>query len=52
MVKEISSCTQILQDIEGPPIEAFFVYPAELRATRRVTAFRDFILQKVKNFEF
>ena len=52
MVKEISSCTQILQDIEGPPIEAFFVYPAELRATRRVTAFRDFILEKVKNFEF
>ena len=52
MVKEISSCTQILQDIEGPPIEAFFVYPSELRATRRVTAFRDFILEKVKNFEF
>jgi DNA-binding transcriptional LysR family regulator len=52
MVREISSCTQILQDIEGPPIEAFFVYPAELRSTRRVTVFRDFILQKVKNFEF
>ena len=52
MVKEISTCEQILKDIEGPPIEAFFVYPAELRATKRVTAFRDFILEKVKNFEF
>jgi DNA-binding transcriptional LysR family regulator len=52
MVREISSCTQILQDIEGPPVEAFFVYPSELRATRRVTAFRDFILEKVKNFDF
>ena len=52
MVREIGSCQQILKDIEGPPIEAFFVYPAELRATKRVTAFRDFILEKVKNFEF
>ena len=52
MVRQISSCSQILQDIEGPPVEAFFVYPAELRATRRVTVFRDFILQKVKNFDF
>ena len=25
MVKEISTCEQILKDIEGPPIEAFFV---------------------------
>jgi DNA-binding transcriptional LysR family regulator len=52
MVREISSCNQILHDIEGPPVEAFFVYPAELRATRRVTVFRDFILKKVKNFDF
>ena len=52
MVRELGGCEQILKDIEGPPIEAFFVYPEELRAQRRVTAFRDFLLEKVKNFQF
>ena len=52
MVSELGGCEQILKDIEGPPIEAFFVYPEELRAQRRVTVFRDFLLEKVKNFQF
>ena len=52
MVRELGGCEQILKDLEGPPIEAFFVYPEELRATRRVTVFRDFLLEKVKNFQF
>ena len=52
MVRELGECEQILSDLEGPPIEAFFVYPEELRATRRVTVFRDFLLEKVKNFQF
>ena len=42
----------IRDSLEGPPIEAFFVYPDELRATRRGTVFRDFLLEKVKNFQF
>ena len=31
----------------GPPIEAYFVYPEELRSSKRIAVFRDFLLRKV-----
>ena len=31
----------------GPAIEAYFVYPEELRASKRISVFRDFLLRKV-----
>ncbi|MCB1970445.1 MAG: LysR family transcriptional regulator [Geminicoccaceae bacterium] len=38
---------RVLSDIEGPGFTAYFVYPEELRSSRRVSAFRDFLLEKV-----
>ena len=31
----------------GPPNEAYFVYPEELRSSKRISVFRDFLLRKV-----
>ena len=31
----------------GPPNEAYFVYPEELRTSKRISVFRDFLLRKV-----
>ena len=31
----------------GPEVEAYFVYPEELRTSKRIAVFRDFLLRKV-----
>ena len=33
--------------LTGPPNEAYFVYPEELRSSKRISVFRDFLLRKV-----
>ncbi len=44
---EGSNLTRILSHIEGPKIEAYFVYAAEMRHSKRLKVFRDFLLRKV-----
>jgi len=38
---------RILTDLKGPKIDAFFVYPEELRNSKRVAVFRDFLLARL-----
>lgn len=44
---EDSDLVRVLPELAGPPIEAYFVYPEELRNSKRITVFRDFLLRKV-----
>ncbi|MFC4350618.1 LysR family transcriptional regulator [Fodinicurvata halophila] len=47
MIQEDSDLVKILPDMEGPRIDAYFVYPEELRGTQRIEVFRDFLLRQV-----
>ncbi len=38
---------RVLPDLEGPTFTAYFIYPSELRHSKRVAVFRDFLLEKV-----
>lgn len=38
---------QVLPGTEGPAIEAYFVYPEELRQSARVAVFRDFLVREI-----
>jgi DNA-binding transcriptional LysR family regulator len=38
---------RVLPDLEGPTFDAYFVYPEEMRASKRVSVFRDFLLRKL-----
>jgi DNA-binding transcriptional LysR family regulator len=38
---------RLLPELEGPFFDAYFVYPEELRASKRVGVFRDFLLRKI-----
>ncbi len=38
---------RIMPDLEGPTFTAYFVYPEELKTSKRVAVFRDFLLEKV-----
>ena len=47
-----SSLVQIDLPIEIPQFDTYFVYPEELKETKRVTVFRDFIVAKAKEWSF
>lgn len=38
---------RILPEIHSPLAEAFFVYPEELRSSKRISVFRDFLLEEL-----
>ena len=38
---------RVLPDRQGPPFEAFFTYAEELRYSKRIGVFRDFLLSEV-----
>jgi len=43
---------QVLPELEGPQFDAYFVYPEELRTSKRIQVFRDFLLRKVAEARF
>jgi len=43
---------QVLPALEGPQFDAYFVYPEELRASKRIQVFREFLLRKVAGANF
>ena len=43
---------QIDLALETPEYETYFVYPEELKETKRVTAFRDFLVSKAREWSF
>jgi DNA-binding transcriptional LysR family regulator len=47
MANEHTDLVRVLPELTGPPVEAFFVYPEELRSSKRISVFRDFLLRKV-----
>ena len=51
MVLGSSNLVRVLPEVEGPRIDAYFVYPEELRNSKRIQVFRDFLLRKVAETE-
>lgn len=46
-LQEGRGIVQVLPETEGPSIEAYFVYPEELRQSARVAVFRDFLVREI-----
>lgn len=44
--------SKVLSDIPAPTTEAYYVYPLELRNSRRVAVFRSFIERKINEYGF
>src|SRR5262249_9074772 len=47
MAAEMPDLIRVLPEVSGPAVEAYFVYPEELRASKRIAVFRDFLVRKV-----
>ena len=52
MAQESSKIVQILPNLDGPTYEAYFVYPEEMRNSKRIAVFRDFLVRKVSETTF
>ena len=47
MHAEAEGMVRVLTDLRAPKVDVFFVYPEELRNSKRVAVFRDFLLAKL-----
>jgi DNA-binding transcriptional LysR family regulator len=47
VVAENPDLVRILDDLKGPKVDVYFVYPEELRNSKRVSVFRDFLLSRL-----
>lgn len=47
MSRESRDLVQVLPELQGPKFDAYFVYPEELRDSKRITVFRDFLLRRI-----
>jgi DNA-binding transcriptional LysR family regulator len=45
--REASNLVEILPELRGPSFDAYFVYPEELRHSKRISVFRDFLVRKI-----
>jgi DNA-binding transcriptional LysR family regulator len=52
MVQGAKDITKILPNLNGPTAEAFFTYPTELRHSKRIKVFKDFIERKLSEFKY
>jgi DNA-binding transcriptional LysR family regulator len=47
MGEDLADLVQVLPEMKAPRIEAYFVYPEELRHSKRVAVFRDFLVAEL-----
>lgn len=52
MVDPNLNVVKVLPDVAGPSAEAYFVYAEELRSSKRISVFRDFLIKKVQEAKF
>ena len=47
MAAEEEELVRLMPDMKAPKVDVFFVYPEELRNSKRVAVFRDFLLARL-----
>ena len=48
MAQEADGLVRIMPEIKAPKVDVYFVYPEELRNSKRVAVFRDFLLARLQ----
>jgi len=50
ITEEFPHLVRVLPDVESGEVPVFLAYPEELRHSKRVAAFRDFVMEEIVNF--
>ncbi len=51
MSEEVDGLQTVLSDLKPPKVDVYFVYPEELRNSKRVAVFRDFLLAEIQGLQ-
>lgn len=52
MITKTNNLRRILPELHGPVFDAYFVYPEEMRNSKRISIFREFLEQKAREWQF
>ena len=50
MVSAVPRLVRVLEDFTGPSFDLYFIYPSDLKRSKRIGAFRDFLTGQVEAF--
>ncbi len=50
MVSAVPRLVRVLEDYTGPSFDLYFIYPSDLKRSKRIAAFRDFLTSEVEAF--
>lgn len=50
MVSAVPRLVKVLEEFTGPSFDLYFVYPSDLKRSKRISAFRDFLTQEVDSY--
>ncbi len=51
MARESPHLVKVLPDLPGPAFEVYFIYPSDLKRSKRIAAFRQFLLDEASDWE-
>ena len=51
MTDEMTGLVPLLSELKAPKVDVYFVYPEELRNSKRVAVFRDFLLARLQELQ-
>ena len=49
MAETVPNLVKVLEDQKGPSFELYYIYPSDLRRSKRIAAFRDFLTQQIES---
>lgn len=52
LIDDSTGLIRLLPDVQAPEFDTYFVYPEELRTSKRIAVFRDFILAKAREWSY
>ena len=47
MARTVPRLVKVLDDVAGPSFDLYFIYPSDLRRSKRIAAFRDFLTHEI-----
>ncbi|NWG53807.1 MAG: LysR family transcriptional regulator [Hydrogenophilaceae bacterium] len=50
MARECDDLVKILPELEGPNFEVYFIYPSDLKRSKRIAAFRQFLIEQAASW--
>jgi DNA-binding transcriptional LysR family regulator len=51
MARESANLVKVLPELEGPSFEVYFIYPSDLKRSKRIAAFRQFLIDQAANWK-